>query len=90
VAGNSDGTWTVVMELGTAGGASPQLSLSHFSTPQTIPGKEASAAIMIVNNKSQLVTDIQAVTTSRSGEVRAGTRHRVGSPDGQPYATAAP
>jgi hypothetical protein len=89
VAGNSDGTWTVVMELGTAGGANPQLSLSHFSTPETIPGKEASAAIAIVNNKSQLVTDVQEIRTSRSGEVRAGPRHRVGSPNGQPYATTA-
>jgi hypothetical protein len=87
VAGNSDGTWTVVMELGTAGGASPQVSLSHFSTPQTIPGKEASAAIMIVNDHSHLVTAVQEITTLRSGEVGAGPRHPIGSPDGQPYDT---
>jgi hypothetical protein len=85
VAGNSDGTWTVVMELGTAGGASPKLSLSHFSTPQTIPGKEASAAMMIVNDKSHLVTAVQQIATVRSGEVSAGPREPVGSPDGQPY-----
>jgi hypothetical protein len=85
VAGNTDGTWTVVMELGTAGGASPKLSLSYFSTPQTIPGKEASAAIVVVNKKSNLVTGVQEVTTRRSGEVSVGPRHPVGSPDGQPY-----
>ena len=85
VAGNSDGTWTVVMELGTAGGASPKLSLSHFSTPQTIPGKEASAAVLIVNDKSHLVTAVQEIATVRSGEVSAGPRQPVGSPDGQPY-----
>lgn len=88
VAGNSDGTWTVVMELGTAGGASPKLSLSHFSTPQTIPGKEASAAMMIVNDKSQLVTAVQEIATVRSGEVSAGPREPIGSPDGQPYPTS--
>jgi hypothetical protein len=75
------------MELGTAGGASPHLSLSHFSTPQTIPGKEASAAIMIVNDRSHLVTAVQEITTSRSGEVGAGPRHPIGSPNGQPYDT---
>jgi hypothetical protein len=88
VAGNSDGTWTVVMELGTAGGASPKLSLSHFSTPQTIPGKEASAAIMIVDDRSHLVTAVQEITTLRSGEVSAGPRRPVGSPSGQPYPTS--
>jgi hypothetical protein len=87
VAGNSDGTWTVVMELGTAGGASPKLSLSYFSTPQTIPGKEASAAIVIVDKKSGLVTGLQEITTHRSGEVTVGPRHPIGSPDGQPYRT---
>jgi hypothetical protein len=76
-----------VMELGTAGGASPKLSLSYFSTPQTIPGKEASAAIVIVNKRSNLVTAVQEVSTHRSGEVSVGPRHPTGSPDGQPYRT---
>ncbi|HET8602168.1 MAG TPA: metallophosphoesterase [Segeticoccus sp.] len=86
VVGNTDGTWTVVMELGTAGGVSPVQSLSHFSTPQTIPGKRASAAIMIVNDTSGLVTSVQEISTDRDGDVTAGPAHHVGSPDGQPYA----
>lgn len=85
VVSNDDGTWTVVMELGTAGGASSVLSLSHFSTPQTIPGKRASAAIMIVNNKSNLVTSVQEIATHRNGEVTAGPVHHIGSANGQPY-----
>lgn len=85
VASNDDGTWSVVMELGTAGGASSVLSLSHFSTPQTIPGKQASAAIVIVNDTSGLVTSVQAITTDRSGAVTARHAHHIGSPDGLPY-----
>jgi hypothetical protein len=85
VVGNSDGTWSVVMELGTAGGVSPVQSLSHFSTPQTIPGKRASAAIMVVNNDSGLVTAVQELSTDRDGDFQAGETHHIGSFDGQPY-----
>ncbi|HET7385328.1 MAG TPA: hypothetical protein VFJ19_01540 [Nocardioidaceae bacterium] len=85
VASNDDGTWSVVMELGTAGGADSVLSLSHFSTPQTIPGKTASAAMMIVNDTSGLVTSVQAISTDRSGALHVHQAHDIGSPDGLPY-----
>ncbi|MGH3445701.1 MAG: hypothetical protein ACRDPB_10040 [Nocardioidaceae bacterium] len=88
VAGNDDGTWSVVMELGTSGGAGSVLSLSHFSTPQTIPGKTASAAMMIVNDTSGLVTSVQAISTDRGGAVHVHPAHPIGSPDGLPYAVA--
>jgi predicted phosphodiesterase len=66
---DDDGNGTVVAELGTAGGASGEMSLGNLSFPWTIPAKQASAVLMRINTDRQLVTGIQEMITLTSGEV---------------------
>jgi predicted phosphodiesterase len=80
---NDDGSWTVVAELGTAGGAIGEMSLTNLSTPLTTPGKQASAVFFTVNNKDQLVQKIQEFKTDTTGVASFEPADSIGSPDGQ-------
>jgi hypothetical protein len=73
----SSGEWSVVAELGTAGGASGSMSLSTISTPWTTPAKEASAVFFTFGSESGLVNKIQEFNTSVSGEAAFRPTHNI-------------
>ena len=81
---NEDGSWSVVAELGTAGGAIGEMSLTNISTPLTTPGKQASAVFFTVNNDSQLVQTIQEFKTGTDGIASFEPADHIGMPSGQP------
>jgi hypothetical protein len=87
---NSDGTWSVVMELNTMGGAIANTSPTHFSTPVGPPGQTASFPVIFRNNKRGLMTGYQMYTFDTDGQMHISKRIRIGSIDGQPYTTESP
>jgi hypothetical protein len=82
---NSDGTWTLVMELNTTGGAIANTSITHFNTPLDAPGQTASFPVIFRNNESGLVTGYQMYTFHTDGRVEISPRVDIGNPGGQPY-----
>lgn len=87
VVNNSNGSWTLVIELGTAGGAEGTGRLTSFSTPWTPPINLAAMNLITINDNSKLVTKLQELTTSPRGEFTVGQAIAIGSPNGQPYTT---
>lgn len=85
---NDDGTWSVVAELSTAGGANGGSTLTNFTTPWSTPGQDAIQTIFYTNKKSQLVTGMQKVIFRPDGRVTILPRINIGSPDGQPFVTS--
>ena len=82
---NDDGTWTLVMELDTSGGAIDTPTLGHFSTPWTSPQQEASFPVVFLDRASGLVTGYQLYSFSTQGEVTVRPRVDVGvRPPGAP------
>ena len=77
---DDDGNGTVVAELGTAGGASGEMSLGSLSFPWTTPAKQASAVLIRIDTDRQLVTGIQEMVTRTSGEVFLQTAETVAQP----------
>ena len=77
---NSDGTWTLVMELNTSGGAVASPTIGHFSTPWTSPQQEASFPVLFLDEKSGLVTGYQMYRFATNGSAAVGARVDVGDP----------
>jgi hypothetical protein len=81
---NDDGGWTVVAELGTAGGAVGEMSLTNLSTPLTTPGQPASVVFFTVDNQSQLVKKIQEFRTNTNGITSFEPTHYIGGDQNEP------
>jgi hypothetical protein len=81
---NSDGSWTLVMELNTSGGAIASPTLNHFSTPWSQPQQPASFPVVFKNRDSGLVTGYQLYSFDTDGSVTVGPRVDVGTSDGRP------
>ena len=77
---NSDGTWTLVMELNTSGGAVASPTLGHFSTPWTKPQQEASFPVLYLDRHTGLVTGYQRFTFATDGAAVVQPRVEVGDP----------
>ncbi|RLV50961.1 hypothetical protein D9V37_03245 [Nocardioides mangrovicus] len=75
---NSDGTWTLVMELDTSGGAIATPTFNHFSTPWTPPAQEASFPVVFVDDETRLVTGYQLYSFATDGTVTVQPRVDVG------------
>jgi hypothetical protein len=77
---NSDGTWTLVMELDTSGGAIDAPTIGHFSTPWSRPQQEASFPVLFLDKDSGLVTGYQIYRFAVDGAVTIEPRVEVGAP----------
>jgi hypothetical protein len=75
---NSDGTWTLVMELDTSGGAIATPNFGHFSTPWSRPQQEASFPVLFLDEDSGLVTGYQLYRFAVDGHVTVLPRVDVG------------
>jgi len=82
---NSDGSWTLVMELNTSGGAIATPTINHFSTPWSTPQQTASFNVVFENSRNRLVTGYQTYRFDVDGTVTVLPRVDVGSPDGKPF-----
>ncbi len=78
---NSDGTWTLVMELNTSGGAIATPTLNHFSTPWSQPQQLASFPLLFKNRETGLITGYQLYNFEPDGTVRIDPPVPVGPPD---------
>lgn len=85
---NSDGSWTLVMELNTSGGAIDSPTLNHFSTPWSKPQQRASFVLVFIDQETGLVTGYQRYSFGTDGTATVQPRIEIGSPPGVPGATA--
>jgi len=85
---NEDGSWSVIVELGTSGGAIAAPTFTNFSTPWSPPGQDAVTTMFYTNEASGLVTGMQQITFRPDGIVDILPRLDIGSPDGQAYVLA--
>ncbi|MEP9364929.1 hypothetical protein ABLE68_18345 [Nocardioides sp. CN2-186] len=84
---NTDGdevTWTVVSQLGTAGGVLETPTFNRFSTPFSTPLKPITVQLQYVNTKSGLQTGYASIQISTDGTVTVQDRISLGLPGGQP------
>lgn len=63
-----DGTKRAVVELGSAGGAAGNNTVTHFSTPLTLPAQQASIVLATVREDGK-IRRLQEVVTDTDGEV---------------------
>ncbi|MFB9312201.1 metallophosphoesterase family protein [Nocardioides plantarum] len=85
---NSDGTWTLLMELDTTGGAIDTPTINNFSTPWSRPQQEASFPVVFLDDDTRLVTGYQLYRFATDGTVTVEPRVDVGGVPGE--AAAAP
>lgn len=78
---NSDGTWTLVMELDTSGGAVDTPTIGHFSTPWSRPQQQASFPVVFLDEDTGLVTGYQLYGFATDGTVTISSRVDVGATD---------
>jgi hypothetical protein len=76
---NEDGTWTLVMELDTSGGAIDTPNFGHFSTPWSRPQQEASFPVVFLDRDSGLVTGYQLYRFETDGTATIHPRVDVGT-----------
>jgi hypothetical protein len=84
---NTDGvaiTWTVVDQLGTAGGVENAPTFSRFSTPLSAPLKPIMVRLQYVNVKSGLQTGYATIECGVDARCTISDRVDVGLPGGQP------
>jgi len=84
---NTDGdsvTWTVVDQLGTAGGVENAPTFSRFSTPVSAPLKPIMVRLQYVNVESGLQTGYATVECGLDATCTISDRVEVGLPGGQP------
>jgi hypothetical protein len=81
---NSDGTWTLVMELDTSGGAIDTPSIGHFSTPWSPPQQPASFPVLFLDRDTGLVRGYQLYRFDTDGTVQVQPRVDVGAPASVP------
>ncbi len=87
---NSDGTWTLVMELNTSGGAIDTPTFGRFSTPWAQPQQEASFPVLFLDDASGLVTGYQLYRFEPDGTVTVEPRVEVGGELPSPAEQAVP
>ncbi|MGI9155618.1 MAG: hypothetical protein ACR2FG_03140 [Marmoricola sp.] len=88
---NTDGpevTWTVVDQLGTAGGVENAPTFSRFSTPVSAPLKPLTVRLQYVDTESGLETGYATIRCGLDGGCRISGRVDVGLPGGKPLAAA--
>lgn len=86
---NTDGpevTWTVVDQLGTAGGVENAPTFSRFSTPVSAPLKPLTVRLQYLDVESELETGYATVSCGVDGICRIEDRVDVGLPGGRPGA----
>ncbi|CAN5292732.1 MAG: metallophosphoesterase family protein [Nocardioides sp.] len=84
---NTDGdrvTWTVVDQLGTAGGVENAPTISSFSTPISAPLKDVMVRLHYVDQDSGLTTGFVTIECTVQGICTISDRVDVGLPGGQP------
>lgn len=84
---NTDGpqvTWTVVDQLGTAGGVENAPTFNRFSTPTSVPLEPLMVRLQFVNTNSGLETGYATVSCDLSGTCTISGRTDVGLPGGLP------
>jgi hypothetical protein len=88
---NTDGdeiTWTVVDQLGTAGGVENTPTFNRFSTPVSVPLKPLTVRMQYFDVESGLQTGYATVTCQTDGTCQVTDRVDVGIPGGQPVQVA--
>jgi hypothetical protein len=75
---HADGSWTVGMQEGTAGGVK-QPTLASFSTPFSPPLVRADSYVYFPDDATGLVTGVQAVHLEPDGEVVVDARTDTGN-----------
>lgn len=82
---NSDGSWTVINNQGTGGGANPAGTINNWSDPSTRPQENISFRIFYRNTKHGSFTGYASIVISPNGEVQPIIRHDIGTPTGTPF-----
>ncbi|GAA1435066.1 hypothetical protein GCM10009641_30200 [Mycobacterium cookii] len=80
---NTDGeavTWTVLNQLGTAGGVEENPTFNRFSTPFSTPLKDLTVQLQYVDGASGLQTGYAQVVVSPAGDVTISDRVDLGLP----------
>lgn len=77
---NSDGSWTLLMELDTSGGAIDTPTIGNFSTPWSQPQQEASFPVVFLDQASGMVTGYQIYSFETDGTATVRPRVDVGVP----------
>ncbi len=85
--GGDEVTWTVVDQLGTAGGVENAPTFSRFSTPVSAPLKVLSVRLQYLNGESGLETGFVTVSCSLEADCSISERTDVGLPGGKPRPT---
>ena len=80
-------TWTVVDQLGTAGGVENAPTFSRFSTPLSAPLKVLSVRLQYIDGESGLETGFVTVSCSLEADCTISERTDVGLPGGKPRPT---
>jgi hypothetical protein len=90
---NTDGdevTWTVVDQLGTAGGVENAPTFNRFSTPTSMPLKPLSVRLQYVDTRSGLETGFATIVCRVDGRCSISDRTDVGLPGGLPGKPVSP
>lgn len=77
-------TWTVVTQLGTAGGVEETPTFNRFSTPFSTPLKTLSVQLQYLNPETGLQTGLIPISIATDGTATIGQRVDVGLPGGRP------
>ncbi|CAN5430507.1 hypothetical protein BH11ACT8_BH11ACT8_04900 [soil metagenome] len=77
---NSDGSWTLVMELDTSGGAIDSPTINKFSTPWSRPQQEASFPVLFLDEETRMITGYQLYRFATDGTATVLPRVDVGIP----------
>jgi hypothetical protein len=77
-------TWTVVDQLGTAGGVESSPTFSRFSTPFSVPLRVLNVRLQYVDVESGLETGYASIGCDLDGACRITNRVDVGLPGGKP------
>ena len=85
--GGDEVTWTVVDQLGTAGGVENAPTFSRFSTPLSAPLKVLSVRLQYIDGESGLETGFVTVNCSLEADCTISERTDVGLPGGKPRPT---
>jgi hypothetical protein len=85
---NSDGTWTLLMELDTSGGAIDTPTINNFSTPWSKPQQSASFPVVFLDRETGLVTGYQLYRFEPDGTASVEPRIAVGTPAETPDVAA--
>jgi len=86
---NTDGdqiTWTLVDQLGTAGGVENSPTFNRFSTPTSVPLKPLMVRLQYVDLGSGLATGYATIACSPDGHCEISDRVDVGLPGGRAVA----